>query len=55
MLEERREALSGEVRALGVQAEARARLDVKRGEVTNREGEVKNMSGGRFTSIAGPN
>ena len=42
-LEDSREALNAELRKLSLQADERAKLDVKRGEVRGREGEMKSM------------
>ena len=41
-LEAKRDALNGEIRALSLQADTRARLDLKRAEVRNKRAEVEN-------------
>lgn len=43
-LEERRDALNRDLRALSLQADARAKLDLKRGEVKSKNGEIRSMS-----------
>ena len=40
-LEEKREEVSGELRRVSLLADERAKVDVKRGEVRGREGEMK--------------
>lgn len=42
-LEAKRDALNGEIRTLSLQADTRARLDLKRTEVRNKSAEVENM------------
>jgi DNA repair protein RAD50 len=43
-LEEQREALNRELRTLSTQADARAKLDLKRGEVKSKNGEIHSTS-----------
>jgi DNA repair protein RAD50 len=43
-LEEQRETLNRELRTLSLQADARAKLDLKRGEVKNKNGEIQSTS-----------
>lgn len=40
ILEEKREALNAEIATLGLQADARAKLDLKRDEVKTKKGEI---------------
>lgn len=40
-LEDRREDLNGEIRTLSLQADSRARLDIKRAEMKSKENEVQ--------------
>lgn len=42
-LEERRDALNRDLRALSLQADARAKLDLKRGEVKSKNGEIRSI------------
>ena len=42
-LEDRREDLNGEIRTLSLQADSRARLDIKRAEMKSKQNEVQNM------------
>jgi len=41
-MEDRREELNAEIRSLSLQADARARLDIKRSEVKSKKTDVKN-------------
>lgn len=41
-LEDKREELNAEIRTLSLQADARARLDLKRGEVKSKTSEIAN-------------
>jgi DNA repair protein RAD50 len=43
-LEDRRDSLSAELRTLSLQADSRARLDIKRTELRNKKAETENMS-----------
>jgi DNA repair protein RAD50 len=43
-LEEQREALNREIRALSLQADARAKLDLKRAETRSKNGEIHTTS-----------
>ena len=43
-LEDRREDLNGEIRTLSLQADSRARLDIKRAEMKSKKNEMQNMS-----------
>ncbi|KIJ61135.1 hypothetical protein HYDPIDRAFT_31645 [Hydnomerulius pinastri MD-312] len=55
-MEDRRESLNTELRGLSLQADARARLDLKRGEMKSRAAEVKNtleMSNSKFRKLVG--
>ena len=42
-LEDRREDLNGEIRTLSLQADSRARLDIKRAELKSKRNEMQNM------------
>jgi DNA repair protein RAD50 len=42
-LEERREALNAEILGLSLQADSRARLDIKRKELKTKKSEVENL------------
>lgn len=42
-LDDRRDALNAELRSLSLQADVRARLDLKRAEMRNKKTETKNM------------
>jgi len=41
-MEDRRDELNSEIRSLSLQADSRARLDIKRGEVKSKTGDIKN-------------
>jgi DNA repair protein RAD50 len=43
-LEEQREALNSEFRSLSLQADARAKLDLKRAEIRSKNGEIHSTS-----------
>ena len=42
-LEDQREDLNGEIRTLSLQADSRARLDIKRAEMKSKKNEMQNM------------
>jgi DNA repair protein RAD50 len=43
-MEDRREELNAELRSLSLQADSRARFDIKRSEVKSKTGDIRNMS-----------
>lgn len=49
MMEDKRDSLNAELRGLSLQADARARLELKRSEVKSRTLEVKNTCVGLVT------